>query len=60
MARHHHLINGQWTHGPSYAPHINPSDLSDVIAEYAQGGARVACHMGSRRESFFKTAYALA
>lgn len=39
MSQHHHLINGQWTHGPSYAPNINPSDLSDVIAEYAQGGA---------------------
>ena len=39
MTQHHNLINGQWTSGQSYAPNTNPSDLSDVIGEYAQGGA---------------------
>ena len=39
MTQHHNLINGQWTHGKSYAPNINPSHLSEVIGEYAQGDA---------------------
>lgn len=39
MNQHHNLINGQWTPGQSYASNINPSNLSDVIGEYAQGGS---------------------
>lgn len=39
MTMHNNLINGQWVAGKSYAPNINPSDLSDVIGEYAQGDA---------------------
>lgn len=39
MTQHHNLINGQWTAADSYCPNTNPSDLSDVIGEYAQGGA---------------------
>ncbi|MBS0468117.1 MAG: aldehyde dehydrogenase family protein [Proteobacteria bacterium] len=39
MTQHHNLINGQWTPSQSYAPNHNPSDLSDVVGEYAQGGA---------------------
>ena len=39
MTQYHNLIDGQWTPGLSYAPNTNPSDLSDVIGEYAQGGA---------------------
>ena len=39
MTQHHNLINGQWTPGKSYAPNTNPSDLADVIGEYAQGDA---------------------
>ena len=31
------LINGQWLAAPSYAPNSNPSNLADVIGEYAQG-----------------------
>jgi aldehyde dehydrogenase (NAD+) len=37
--QHDLLINGEWTRGASYAPDINPSNLEDAIAEYAQGGA---------------------
>jgi acyl-CoA reductase-like NAD-dependent aldehyde dehydrogenase len=37
MTRHHNLINGQWSAGKSYAPNLNPSNLADVIREYAQG-----------------------
>ncbi|MEG0114753.1 MAG: aldehyde dehydrogenase family protein, partial [Comamonas sp.] len=33
------LIAGQWTPGTSYSPNTNPSDLTDVIGEYAQGDA---------------------
>ncbi|KGH01915.1 aldehyde dehydrogenase, partial [Comamonas thiooxydans] len=39
MTPHLNLINGQWTAADSYSPNTNPSDLSDVIGEYAQGGA---------------------
>jgi aldehyde dehydrogenase (NAD+) len=39
MSRYDNLINGQWTAADSYSPNTNPSDLSDVIGEYAQGGA---------------------
>ncbi|MEG0201548.1 MAG: aldehyde dehydrogenase family protein, partial [Comamonas sp.] len=39
MTMHNNLINGQWVAGKSYAPNLNPSDLSDVIGEYAQGDA---------------------
>jgi acyl-CoA reductase-like NAD-dependent aldehyde dehydrogenase len=33
------LIAGEWKRATSYTPNINPSNLADVIAEYAQGGA---------------------
>ena len=39
MQQHNNLINGQWTAGQTAAPNINPSDLSDVIGQYAQGDA---------------------
>ena len=39
MSCYDNLINGQWVEGKSYAPNTNPSDLSDVIGEYAQGDA---------------------
>src|SRR5688572_18898333 len=33
------LINGEWRAGASYSPNLNPSNLTDTIAEYAQGDA---------------------
>ncbi|OJW91082.1 MAG: aldehyde dehydrogenase family protein [Alicycliphilus sp. 69-12] len=39
MTQHHNLIGGEWTPGASHTPNTNPSDLADVIGEYAQGGA---------------------
>jgi acyl-CoA reductase-like NAD-dependent aldehyde dehydrogenase len=36
MTQFHNLIGGQWTSASSYSRNINPSDLSDVIGEYAQ------------------------
>ena len=37
--KHDNLINGQWVAGSSYSPNINPSDLAEVIGDYAQGSA---------------------
>jgi len=34
--KHDNLINGQWVAGASYTPNINPSNLADVIGDYAQ------------------------
>ncbi|HSV60844.1 MAG TPA: aldehyde dehydrogenase family protein, partial [Variovorax sp.] len=33
------LINGEWRAGDSYSPNTNPSNLSDVLGQYAQGDA---------------------
>lgn len=37
--RYDNLIDGKWVAGSSYSPNLNPSNLSDVIGEYAQGDA---------------------
>ena len=39
MQQHDNLIGGEWTKGGSYSPNLNPSNLGDTIAEYAQGDA---------------------
>lgn len=39
MTQFPNLIGGHWTEGPHYAPNINPSDLDDVIGEFAQASA---------------------
>jgi aldehyde dehydrogenase (NAD+) len=39
MERHDNFIAGEWKAGNTYAPNINPSNLSDTLAEYAQGDA---------------------
>lgn len=39
IQKHDNLINGQWVAGASYAPNINPSNLDDVIGDYAQADA---------------------
>ena len=33
-------INGEWVSGASLTPNINPSDLNDVVGEYAMGFRR--------------------
>ena len=38
-SRHDNLIDGRWTPGQSYAPNVNPSNLADIIGDYAQGDA---------------------
>src|SRR6476469_9497192 len=37
--RFHNYIGGEWTAGATWSPNRNPSDLADVIGEYAQADA---------------------
>jgi aldehyde dehydrogenase (NAD+) len=39
IQKHDNLINGQWVAGASYTPNINPSNLAEVIGDYAQADA---------------------
>jgi len=39
MQQHDNLIGGEWVKGNFYSPNLNPSNLGDTIAEYAQGDA---------------------
>lgn len=39
MEQYANYINGEWVRGASASTNINPSDLSDVIGEYAQADA---------------------
>lgn len=39
MNKFDNLINGEWVTGASYCANTNPSNLADVIGEYAQGDA---------------------
>ena len=34
--QHNNLINGEWLAGTGYSANINPSNLADVVGEYAQ------------------------
>ncbi len=42
MTQHHNYINGEWAPAADYRPNINPSDISDVIGDYAQADAAQA------------------
>ena len=39
VKKHDNLINGEWVAGNRYTPNKNPSNLNDVIGEYAQADA---------------------
>ena len=39
MTQYNNLIKGEWVPGIGYSPNLNPSNLADVIGEYAQGDA---------------------
>jgi acyl-CoA reductase-like NAD-dependent aldehyde dehydrogenase len=39
MSRFQNYIGGQWVDGSNWTPNRNPSDLSDVLGEYAQADA---------------------
>jgi acyl-CoA reductase-like NAD-dependent aldehyde dehydrogenase len=38
MALHRNYINGEWLDGQGVRENINPSDVSDIVGEYAQAG----------------------
>ena len=53
MAQHNNLINGEWVAGSSYTPRINPSNLNDVVGEYAQAdAAQVEAAVGAAAAAF--------
>ncbi|MBO9515862.1 MAG: aldehyde dehydrogenase family protein [Variovorax sp.] len=39
MQKFDNLVNGEWLAGASYSANTNPSNLADVLGEYAQGDA---------------------
>ena len=51
--KHDNLINGQWLAGSAYSANLNPSNLADVIGEYAQGdAAQVQAAVGAAQAAF--------
>ncbi|HAQ86616.1 MAG: aldehyde dehydrogenase family protein [Pseudomonas sp.] len=51
--RYDNYIDGQWVAGKNYQANINPSDLSDVIGEYAQADAsQVEAAIAAARKAF--------
>lgn len=51
--RHDNLIGGQWVAGNAYTKNINPSNLADVIGEYAQAdGAQLDAAVHAARAAF--------
>ncbi len=42
MALHKNYFNGEWVEGPEAKENINPSDISDVVGEYAQADKKQA------------------
>jgi len=50
-------IGGAWVDGPTVSRNLNPSDLSDLIGEYAQAdAAQTAIAIAAAREAFAKWA----
>jgi len=46
-------INGEWVAGPAWTPNRNPSDLNDVIGEYAQADkAQTEAAIDAAKRSF--------
>ena len=53
VKRYDNYIDGQWVTGKNYQANINPSDLSDVIGEYAQAdAAQVEAAVTAARKAF--------
>ncbi|MEK1904551.1 MAG: aldehyde dehydrogenase family protein [Pseudomonas sp.] len=51
--RYDNYIGGEWVAGASYSANINPSDLADVVGEYAQAdAAQVAQAIEAARAAF--------
>jgi hypothetical protein len=45
---HRNFIAGEWIAGADVSRNINPSDLSDVIGEYARADGAQAAHDGQK------------
>ena len=53
MAVHQNYINGAWAEAGEPAPNINPSDVSDVVGEYARANeAQVHAAIAAARAAF--------
>ncbi|MCQ4258826.1 aldehyde dehydrogenase family protein [Stutzerimonas stutzeri] len=53
VQRYDNYIDGQWVAGKNYQANINPSDLSDVIGEYAQADStQVEAAVAAARKAF--------
>jgi aldehyde dehydrogenase (NAD+) len=50
---HPNFINGEWTQAALGAPNVNPSDLADIVGEYARGDeAEVRAAVSAARAAF--------
>jgi aldehyde dehydrogenase (NAD+) len=47
------LINGEWRAAASYSPNVNPSNLGDVLGQYAQGDAAQLAAAGAAATAAF-------
>ena len=55
MARCDNFVGGQWLSGDHEVPNINPSDIADVVGEYAQASRKQAEEaVAAAREAFPK------
>jgi aldehyde dehydrogenase (NAD+) len=53
MAVHQNLIGGEWVAGATAAPNVNPSNLADVVGEYARADeAQVRAAIAAARAAF--------
>jgi len=53
MAVHQNFINGEWAKAPAGAPNINPSNVADVVGEYARADEiQVRAAIGAARAAF--------
>src|SRR4051812_15975592 len=53
MAVHQNYVNGEWAKAPGGAPNINPSNVTDVVGEYARADeAQVRSAIAAARAAF--------
>jgi aldehyde dehydrogenase (NAD+) len=53
MNVHENFVNGAWAKAPAQAPNINPSNLADVVGEYARADeAQARSAIGAARAAF--------
>ncbi len=51
MAQFKNYINGEWVESAQVNRNVNPSDLSDVVGEFARGRPRARRSRRSRRRA---------